>query len=138
MVCEWGMSDTLGTVSYDERTESGQYLGMTGYHEKNYSNETAQAIDKEVRKLIEEGHKRAVEILEANRDKVQLMADMLMEFESLDATDVKEIMEGSWDVEKKRDRLKIACELQRKTPPPPPAPIKAPVITPNIQPDLNA
>ena len=47
-------------------------------------------------------------------------------------------MEGTWDAEKKRDRLKIAGELQRKTPPPPPAPIKAPVITPNIQPDLNA
>ncbi len=138
MVCEWGMSDVLGTVSYDERTESGQYLGMSNYHEKNYSNETAQAIDKEVRKLINEGHRRAVKILEANRDKVQLMADMLMEFESLDSTDVKEIMEGTWETEKKRGRLKIADELQRKTPPPPPVPVKAPVIPPNIQPDLNA
>ncbi len=50
MVCEWGMSDELGTVSYDERTEAGQYLGMHDYHEKNYSDETAQQIDIEVRK----------------------------------------------------------------------------------------
>jgi len=138
MVCEWGMSDILGTVTYDQRTESGQYLGMTGYQEKNYSNETAQAIDKEVRKLVDEGHKRAVEILQENRKKAVTMAEALLEFESLDATDVKEIMEDTWDVEKKRSRLKAAGELQRKVPPPPPVQAKAPIINPNIQPDLNA
>lgn len=139
MVCEWGMSDELGTVTYDERTENGQYLGMTGYHEKNYSDETAQQIDREVKKLIEEGHKRAVDILEVNRDKVQLMADMLMEFETLDSTDIKEIMENDWDIERKRSRMKVAEELQRKSPPPPPpVPAKAPVISPGMQPDLGA
>ncbi len=143
MVCEWGMSDKLGTVSYDERTEAGQYLGMANYHEKNYSDETAQKIDKEVRKLIEEAHKRAVEILEANRDKVQLMADMLMEFETLDATDIKEIMDGTWNAETKRTRVKAADELQMKTPPPPPPlpvqnMIPHPVPKPNgMQPGLN-
>jgi cell division protease FtsH len=120
MVCEWGMSDDLGTVSYDERTESGQYLGMAGYHEKNYSDETAQQIDLEVRKLIDDAHKKALTLLEENRDKVQLMADMLMEFETLDATDVKEIMAGTWDAEKKRTRVKAAEDLQMKNPPPPP------------------
>ena len=140
MVCEWGMSNELGTVTYDERTEAGQYLGMSGYQAKNYSDETAKVIDKEVRKLIDEGHKRALEILEQNRDKVQLMADMLMEFETLDATDIKEIMDGSWDAERKKDRLKVADELQRKTPPPPPIPAKAPLINPDtdVQPNLNA
>lgn len=120
MVCEWGMTDNLGTVTYDEKSESGQYLGNSGYHEKNYSNETAQAIDKEVRQLIDDAHKRALEILENNRDKVQLMTDMLMEFETLDSTDVKEIMEGKWDIEKKRARVKTADELQIKAPPPVP------------------
>lgn len=123
MVCEWGMSDELGAVSYDERTESGQYLGMTTYHEKNYSNDTATKIDFEVKSLIDTANKKAAEILRENRDKVQLMTDMLMEFETLDATDVKEIMDGSWDVEKKRGRLKEADNLQKKTPPPlPPLP----------------
>lgn len=121
MVCEWGMSDELGTVSYDERSESGQYLGMNNYHEKNYSNETALKIDQQVRQLIADAHKKALEILEQNRDKVQLMTDMLMEFETLDSTDIKEIMEGSWDAQKKRARLKAADELQRKVPPPIPS-----------------
>ncbi len=141
MVCEWGMSDNLGTVTYDERSESGQYLGMAGYHEKNYSDETARKIDKEVKDLIEAAHKRAVEILDENKEKVQLMTDMLMEFETLDATDVKEIMEGSWNAEKKRERVKVADELQKKSPPPIP-PIPAAVRPPaepgaGIQPGLN-
>ena len=143
MVCEWGMSDELGAVLYDERTESGQYLGMSGYHEKSYSQETAQKIDTEVKGLIEAAHKRALEILEVNRDKVQLMADMLMEFETLDATDIKEIMDGTWNAETKRTRVKAADELQMKTPPPPPPlpvqnMIPHPVPKPNgMQPGLN-
>ncbi len=143
MVCEWGMSDELGAVLYDERTESGQYLGMSGYHEKSYSQETAQKIDVEVKGLIETAHKRALGILEDNRDKVQLMADMLMEFETLDATDVKEIMEGTWNADIKRTRIKAADELQMKIPPPPP-PLPAqntiphPAPNPNgMQPGLN-
>jgi cell division protease FtsH len=131
MVCEWGMSDKLGAVSYDERTESGQYLGMQNYREKSYSDETAQAIDKEVRSLIDEAQKQAIEILEKHRDQVQLMTDMLMEFETLDATDVKLIMDGTWDAESKRGRLKAAEDLQMKSPPPPPPlPSQTPVINP--------
>jgi cell division protease FtsH len=142
MVCEWGMSDELGTVAYDERTESGQYLGMSGYHEKNYSDETAKKIDFEVKTLIDTAHKRAVEILGEHKDKVQLMADMLMEFETLDAVDIKEMMEGNWDAEKKRGRVKAAEDLQKVTPPPlPPLPAK-PALQPNkpngMQPGLNA
>jgi cell division protease FtsH len=123
MVCEWGMNDVLGAVAYDEKSESGQYLGMNNYQQKNYSDATAQKIDLEVRKLTDEAHRQAVEILTKNKDKVQLMTDMLIEFESLDAVDVKEMMEGSWDAAKKRSRMKVAEDLQRKTPPPIPTPV---------------
>jgi cell division protease FtsH len=142
MVCEWGMSDTLGTVSYDEKTESGQYLGMQSYQEKSYSDETARAIDKEVRSLIDEALKKALIILEENRDKVQLMTDMLMEFETLDATDVKDIMAGTWNPDTKRGRLKAADDLQMiKPPPPPPLPAKessSQGSDPNPQPGLSS
>ncbi len=143
MVCEWGMTDSLGAVLYDERTEAGQYLGMSGFHEKNYSEETAQKIDTAVLELIEQAHKRALEILETHRDKVKLMSDMLIEFETLDSTDIKEIMDGTWDAEKKRTRLKAADVLQKNTPPPPPpVPVREaiqPVPKPNsgLQPGLN-
>lgn len=112
MVCEWGMSEDLGLVSYDEKSDSGQYLGMSGYHEKTYSDETAKKIDAEMHRILEEAHARAHEIIEDNRDKVQLMTDMLIEFETLDRTDVDKIMDGSWDIEEKRKRLREESELQ--------------------------
>lgn len=130
MVCEWGMSDALGTVTYDERSEAGQYLGGSGYHEKNYSDETAQAIDKEVKMLIDEAHKRALQILTENKDKVQLMTDMLMEFETLDSKDIQEIMNGTWNIDEKRTRVKTAEELQIKTPPPIPSEVRPSVSPP--------
>lgn len=123
MVCEWGMTDSLGTVAYDERSENGQYLGMPSYHEKNYSEETAKVIDQEVRKLLDEAHEKARVLIEENKDKVQLMTDMLIEFESLDRDDVLLIMNGTWDVEKKKQRLKATEGMHRKLPPPPPTPI---------------
>ncbi len=121
MICEWGMSEDLGLVSYDERSDAGQYLGMNNYHEKEYSEETAKKIDAEIYKLLEGAHKRARQIVLDNKEKVQLMTDMLMEFETLDSQDVKEMMAGTWNIEAKRNRVKVADELQRKLPPPAPS-----------------
>ncbi len=118
MVCEWGMSD-LGTISFEERSDTSPYLGIGGYREKLYSEETAQKIDKEVGNLMQAAHGRAKQIILENKERVQFMTDMLMEFETLDAQDVKEIMSGEWDIEKKRARLRSADELQKKKSPPP-------------------
>jgi cell division protease FtsH len=128
MVCEWGMSDELGAVSYDEKSESGQYLGMNNYHERSYSNQTAEKIDQEVKMLIGQAHKQALEILESKKEQVQLMADMLMEFETLDATDIKEIMDGTWNSERKKGRLKTADDLQKL--PAGEAVVQQPIINP--------
>ncbi len=122
MICEWGMTDALGLVALDERSEAGQYLGMPNYQEKHYSEATAEIIDGEVRKLLEEAHQAALEICKTNREKLLLMTDMLMEFETLDKQDVIDIMNGKWDIEKKRQKIKSAEDLQRKLPPPPGAP----------------
>ena len=124
MICEWGMSDKLGTITYDDKEDSGRYLGMSSFHEKKYSEETAQKIDEEVYKLIEEAHKRAKMLVEENREKIELMAEMLMEFETLYSEDINEIMDGSWEVSKKKDRLKLANDLNKKPLPPPPPPSK--------------
>lgn len=123
MVCEWGMSDKLGAVAYDERTESGQYLGMQGYHEKKYSENTAQAIDEEVRKILDAALETARGIIREKHDQVELMAQMLIEFETLDAEDVHKIIHNEWNIEEKRNKLKRAEDLHKKviaTPPPPP------------------
>ncbi len=127
MVCEWGMTEALGAVAYDERSDSGQYLGMANYHERSYSEETAKLIDDEVRKILEDAHSKAEEIVKENRDKVHLMTDMLMEFETLDRQDVQDIMSGEWTTDKKKGRLKAELELQKSPPSPkspPPVPPK--------------
>jgi cell division protease FtsH len=133
MVCQWGMTDNLGQITYDERKEGGEYLGLTSFYEKNYSEETAKKIDDEVFKLIDEAHKRAQKIVQDNRATVELMTEMLMEFETLDKEDIQEMMNNTWDVEKKRSRLKIASELQRKKAPPPPPNLD--IIKDNPMPD---
>ena len=126
MVCKWGMSDKLGAVAYEDRSDSGSFTGYGGeHHEKTYSEETAQSIDAEVRKILDEAHETAVKIIQEHRQAVELMTQMLMEFETLDSVDVLEIVEGKWDTERKRERVKAAAELHKKdpkavTPPPPP------------------
>jgi cell division protease FtsH len=116
MVCEWGMSDKLGRVSYDSRSETGLYMGLPGYQEKSYSEETARAIDEEIRTILDEAYNRARKIILDNKDHVELMAQMLMEFETLDSEDIKKIVSGTWNPEEKRAKLKRIAELHRKQP----------------------
>ena len=115
------MSDTLGTVTYDQRSENGQYLGMMGYHEKRYSEETARSIDTEVRKILDEAHESALRIIREKYVQVEHMAQMLIEFETLDAEDIKKIANNEWNMEEKRLRLKKEEELHKRKPVSPPA-----------------
>lgn len=113
MVCEWGMSDKIGIVTYEERSDSGMY-GMGGHHEKKYSEETAREIDAEVRRLLDEAHERAITIIREKKTQIELMTNMLMEFETLDAEDVRKILNDEWNIEDKRIRLKHSDELHKK------------------------
>lgn len=120
MVCQWGMTDELGTVAYDNRSSEGNYL-MPGASEKNYSDQTAKEIDDIVKKLLTEAYSRAKSIIEEKREQVELMTKMLMEFETLDQEDIKSIMDGSWDTEKKKQKVENALKAHKKLPPPPPS-----------------
>lgn len=115
MVCEWGMTETLGAMAYDERSESGAYTGIAGYHEKKYSDETAQAIDREVRRIIDEADARATSIIEEHKAQVELITEMLIEFETLDAEDISKILKNEWNIEDKRARLRRQDELHKKS-----------------------
>ncbi len=126
MVCEWGMSDTIGTVALDERSESSPYLGISGAREKLYSEKTAEEVDKEVKRLLEDANSQAVQIIVENKDIIELMAQMLLEFETLDAEDVEKIVARSWNIEEKKTRLKAQDELNKKSPASPPPPPSLP------------
>lgn len=131
MVCEWGMTESLGPVAYGDMNDVSQY-GF-GHTEKKYSEDTAKAIDTEVRTIVDAANKKAKEIILEYRDKVELMTQMLIEFETLDAEDVRKIVNGEWDADGKRDRLKKAEELHKKVAavPPPPPPLDASVMKPS-------
>ncbi len=92
MVCEWGMSERLGMVEYGEH-EDYVFLGRDINKARDYSEATAQDIDREVRRLVDEAYARAKDLIMANRDKVELIAKALLEFETLDGAQVKEIIE---------------------------------------------
>ena len=93
MILTWGMSDQLGLINYgpDMDIKDMMYI-MPG--EKEYSEKTAEAIDNEVKKVADEAYKKAKELIEANRDKLERIAKALLKYETLDADDVKLILEG--------------------------------------------
>jgi cell division protease FtsH len=91
MVCNWGMSDKLGMVLYGADSEY-VFLGRDMTRSKDYSESTAQEIDMEVRKIIEESFRRAKEIIDNHRDKLELIAKALLEYETLEGSQVEEII----------------------------------------------
>jgi cell division protease FtsH len=91
MVCEFGMSDRLGSLTYGKR-ERQMFLGRDLFEERNYSEQTAVLIDEEVRRLIDFCYARAKESLLAHRDKLELLATTLMEKEVLDGEEVKKLL----------------------------------------------
>src|SRR5438874_4277305 len=93
MVSEWGMNDRLGFVYYGEDDSKPNYFGGFG-EQREYSEQTQQAIDEEIKKLIDALYEDTRELLDSNRDKVEALAKALLKYETLDASDVDRIMHG--------------------------------------------
>jgi cell division protease FtsH len=91
MVCHWGMSDKLGMVQYGDNNEF-VFLGREMIRSKDYSETTAQEIDTEVKRIIDEQYKIAHDIIHHNRDKLEVIANCLLEYETLDGSQVEEIV----------------------------------------------
>jgi cell division protease FtsH len=94
MVCEWGMSDKLGMVEYGEG-DGPVFLGRgdMGGRRTNYSESTAKVIDEEIKRFIDDAYATATRVLNEGRDKVELIAKALLEFETLDASHLKDIID---------------------------------------------
>jgi len=94
MVTQWGLSEKMGPLMYDEGGEE-VFLGRSaGQPNKSVSDETAKSIDEEVRRIIDECYGVAQRLLEENFDKLHTMADALMLYETIDADQIDEIMAG--------------------------------------------
>jgi cell division protease FtsH len=91
MVMHWGMSEKLGNVLYGEAQEY-VFLGRDMMRSKDYSEATAQEIDSEVKRIVDGSFQTAKKMIEENRDKLELIANSLLEFETLDGAQVEDII----------------------------------------------
>ncbi|MBC7980906.1 MAG: ATP-dependent zinc metalloprotease FtsH, partial [Armatimonadetes bacterium] len=92
MVCEWGMSDELGMVEYGEG-DTPVFLARDMGKSRNYSEETARIIDGEIKSFIDKAFEEATRILNENRDTVEKIALALLEYETLDAVHLRDIID---------------------------------------------
>ena len=93
MVTRWGMSDKLGPLHYAEGEEE-VFLGYSRQHNMSMSNETAQAIDKEIRQIVDAGYDRAKSLLTEHRGELETLALALLEYETLSGDEIKTIIAG--------------------------------------------
>jgi len=102
MITEWGMSDELGPMTFGNKQEQ-VFLGRDIARDRNYSEAVAFAIDKEVRRIMEESYKRAEQLLRDNLDKLHLIDETLMEKETIEADEFAELMKKVTDSPKRKD-----------------------------------
>ncbi len=92
MVTEWGMSAKVGFVSYADSQESNMWFDLPA--NRDYSNETAEVIDAEVRKLIETAYAQAEEILRENKDKIEAVKEALLKYETVTGDEINALLRG--------------------------------------------
>jgi cell division protease FtsH len=127
MVTQWGMSDALGPMVYGE--EEGEiFLGRSVTTHKTVSEETMRKVDEEVRRIIDQQYALARKLLEENRDKVERMTRALLEWETIDAEQIDDIMLGK----EPHPPKPVMPPISTVTPPPADNPPTAPepTITP--------
>jgi cell division protease FtsH len=107
MVCEWGMSERLGPLTFGKKEEQ-IFLGREIATHRDYSEDTAQEIDKEVRRIVEEAEEETTKLLSANLDKLHLLANALLEKEILDGEEIDKILRGE-----KLEPLRLESEKEK-------------------------
>ena len=103
MVCEWGMSELLGPMTFGKKNEE-IFLGREIQSHRDYSDVTARMIDEEIAKIIRIAQKRAHEVLDKHEKILHLMAEELIHYETLDDGDVKRIILGKKIIRRRNNR----------------------------------
>ncbi len=113
MVCRFGMSDTIGPVNYGHK-QSQVFLGRDISEHRNYSENTSQAIDNEVRRILTESYERARNILQDHRQDLDKLTDLLMEKELLEAAELDKLLGPSArDILKKEEQEREGVDLSK-------------------------
>ena len=120
MVTQWGMSDALGPMVYGEN-EGEVFLGRSVTTHKNVSEATMQKVDEEIRRIIDQQYALARKLIEENSDKIEAMAQALLEWETLDAAQLDDIMAGNPPRPPKPSQPSQSAQPPQDAPPPAPA-----------------
>src|SRR5262249_30627943 len=126
MVTEFGFSDKLGPLRYSDNEEE-VFLGHSVTQRKNVSDATAKLIDEEIRRVVEEGERKARQILTEHMEELHALAKGLLEFETLSVDEIKRVIRGEKIV---RDTGGPAPDPQRPPTPPPRSSLPPPRATP--------
>jgi len=111
MVCEWGMSEALGPLAFGQK-ETEIFLGRDISTHKDYSEKTAELIDAEIRRIVTEAHEKSKAIISENRDKLEAIAQALLEREALDSVEIEKLMRGE-----KLPALEVKAPVKPDEPP---------------------
>ncbi|MFZ5945253.1 MAG: ATP-dependent zinc metalloprotease FtsH [Bacillota bacterium] len=112
MITEWGMSDELGPITFGNKQEQ-VFLGRDIARDRNYSEAVAFAIDKEVKRIMEEAYQKAEKLLQDNLDKLHLIAQTLMEKEVIEAEEFSELMKKVTDLPKRNEDERTPADTIR-------------------------
>ena len=119
MVTEWGMSDLLGPMTFGKKNEE-IFLGREIQSHRDYSEVTARMIDEEISKIIRNAQRISENILNDNKDLLHNMAKSLLKFETIDAKDIKKIIDGKKIIRRpnrknlKNGRTKLKAKISRE------------------------
>jgi cell division protease FtsH len=116
MVCEWGMSEKMGPLTFGKKEEQ-IFLGREFAQHQDYSEETARAIDAEVKRIVTDGYKVAYKHLSSNVDQLKKIAEALLEHETIDGDDIEKLLRGG-TIERRPPRppAVLVAEVKEKRP----------------------
>ena len=112
MVTEWGMSEKLGRLRYNNDSEE-VFLGHSVAQSKNISDATAKLIDEEVRKFVDEAEKKCRQLLQDNLEELHTIAKGLLEYETLSGNEIKDLLKG---IPPSRDDFDNDSEIKKSEP----------------------
>jgi cell division protease FtsH len=129
MVTEWGMSEKIGMVNVSSHDQH-LFLGRDLFKGREVSEQTAREIDEEVRRIIDAAYARASDIIVQNKDKLIALAEALIEYETLDATEIGELISNGKLTNPPTRGAGLSSGITAATPPPPPTESPKPEILP--------
>ncbi len=120
MVCEWGMSDTIGPLFYGSNDPDKPFVGgADSGSSRPYSQDLAKDIDAEIRRIVTEQYETALTLLTEHRDLLDLMSEALLEFEALDAEEIKYLADSrdlKWIRKRRQEQEQKRAQKEKKAP----------------------